>query len=173
MQGPTESLSFLSLEHLKPLLSTPWQRHWSTCHHFWLGHPPQPLHWSSCCTLAPPAVCSLHGSWKDLEVQINSPVTSLPTYNETPKQLLLDTAPIVSRRSSGFLLTHPPPATRLTLFHIGLYAIPEHSKHNPTSGPLHVLAWRPVPSYSHAGSFSSFRSQFKYHLFREALPPSP
>lgn len=42
-----------------------------------LGHPSQPLHWSFCCALASPAVCSLHGSWKDLEVQINCPVTSL------------------------------------------------------------------------------------------------
>lgn len=101
----------LALKHLRPLFSLPWQAHWSKCHHLLLAHPSQPPHWSSCYTLAPPAVYSLHGSWKNLSANLTILLLKilqwLPCPLKRKSQCNSSLIQPLSRRSSSFLPPTP------------------------------------------------------------------
>lgn len=139
--------------------------------HLLLGHSPLPLHWSPCCSLAPPAVCSPHGSRQDLKAAMCSPcclkfsggLSCWLRVESQPKSL---TQPLLV---SSLLFSCPAPTA---LFYIGLHAILEHARTTPPQhlGTYLFSRWSspplfPWPAPSHL--------QPKCHLFREALPPSP
>lgn len=153
---------------------------WFKCHHLLLGHLSPHLFIGLPATLGLPlqsvpymeaeriSKCKFDQPPLKTLQWLPCPLRMKSQPNSSLIQLLLD--------PEDPLCPQPPSLPQLTLFHTGLYAIPEHTKHNPTSRPLHMLVLHlepQTPSYSYAGSFSSLRPQFKYHLFREAFPPSP